>query len=170
VSERNRRQRSAGSPRRGSGRSTFVAKKQPTPTWILVTFIGVPSLIIVILAGLIVKNLVSGKSEEPAQVADYNTEYQSALKLYQQAVEEEKLARRLSQKGSSDQADRLLTSALKKLGEAQRKVLGIVEELKRRLGVEELPVEYGGYNEFLTKIVQRRKDIISMKGFGLKRR
>jgi len=135
----------------------------------LVTFIGVPAVIIVILSALIIKNLVTGKPQVVDQSPDPNLEIREAEALYAEAAKENSRAKQLSDKGNYQEAERLWDSALRKAKKAYEKGRYVIQRLKEQLKTEELPDEYAGYYEFLTRVAQLQKDIASMKGFGIKK-
>jgi len=171
VTERGRpgaRRGPGGTGRRGgrNGRQ-FVVQKQPTPTWILVTFIGVPSLIILILGVWLVSNIVGGGAPEVVEKPEPTALDSQAKKLYREAVSMIHRAKQLSDSGKQKQAEAIYDRALKKLSQAKKNYDDIINEIKVRLGVEDLPEDYRGFEEARMKVVQRMQDIARMKGFGI---
>ena len=151
------------------GNRPFAVKKQATPPWILVTFIGVPSLVIVVLAGFLVKNLVTGDPEPPPEPPSTRTLEREAEQLLLQGLNFKKEGKQLSDKGD-ERAYARFKMALGKLADAQKKYQTIIDEIKREEGVETLPEEYRGYEERMTVIQRHKLDVARMMGMGLKRR
>ena len=52
-------------------RSQFVTQKQKTPPWIVAVFIGIPSVVAVILLVVLLKNLFTGAPPPPPEPENY---------------------------------------------------------------------------------------------------
>ncbi len=172
---RNGRPRSRPASRPGAaqarnGARSFVTQKQPTPPWIVAVFIGVPSVVILILAGLLVKNLVTSSGEVVEEAPPVAQIEREAEKLVRSAVSLKAEGKELQDKGEEKRAFDYYKRAIKKAREAQQLYKGILDDIRVQEGLGEddpLSEEYAGYEVKMTRIQQIIQDIIRMMGIGI---
>ena len=150
-------------PGRSPSRRTkqFVTQKQATPTWIVVAFIGVPCLVILVLAGLLVKNLVAGGPDEEPEVLDANQNVKEADAFFREAQDLIAKGKQLSTEGKPG-SERLFRQALDKLTKARKLYQAIIDEAKEQEGADYNEEEYDGYVDKITEIQKLIGDAVKM--------
>ena len=147
-------------------RRRFVAKKQPTPKWIFVAFIGVPSVVIVALTVLLLaKVLGAGGGPEEPEPPDTNEQFVQARKKYEEARYLSAEYKRLSDDGKREEATKQYRLAMAALSQGQQIILPVIDEIKKQLGVKVLPPEYGEYLKLAQDIQQAKSDLLRMAPF-----
>jgi hypothetical protein len=147
-------------------RRRFVAKKQPTPKWIFVVFIGFPSVVIVVLTVLLLAKVLGGGggAEEP-DPPDTNEQFVQARKKYEEARRLSTEYKRLSDDGNREEATKQYRLAMAALSQGQQVILPVIDGIKKELGVKVLPPEYGEYVKLAQDIQQAKADLLRMAPF-----
>lgn len=143
-----------------SNRKKFVVKKKKPPAWVLVTFFGLPAVLIVVLSGMIVKNVFfSNPCAKPKSSDNPEEVIQRAEKLRDEAQRLKRKAYKWQREGKNISG--LIQGALEKFKKARDLYGQIVEKVKKQHDGK-IPPEFQGYEKERSEIQQAIGDTVKM--------
>jgi len=138
--------------------------KPKAPLWVILVFIGVPSVAIVCMLGYIIHRdlLQAPPPEPPPPPPDPSAIVKEADALYHSALKDRAaaLAKAKEDKDPSFEFD----SAIKKLKQAKTLYQGIIDQIMEANGGQ-LPDDYRGYESKRNEIQRALGDTAKMKNF-----
>ncbi len=138
--------------------------KPKAPLWVILVFIGVPSVAIVCMAGYMIHRdfLRAPPPEPPPPPPDPSAIVKEADMLYRSALKDRAAA--LAKSKEEKDASIEFNSAIKKLKQSQQMYREIIDRIMAE-NDGKLPEDYRGYENKITEIQRALIDTAKMKNF-----
>lgn len=143
--------------RNGNRRKNFKVQRQRPPKVVLIVFIGLPALAILILLGMIMKNLLSGGGDDKPKPPDPTAIMKEADQLYKEG--KGLYSKVVEFQNQNKDTSTLMASAMKKLQAARNGINTILEKIKADNNGE-IPPAFRGYVKKMGDIQQLILDLV----------